>query len=425
MSHKVVGNAASLITMQLVGYILPLVTVPYLLRVLGPERFGLITFSQAIMAYFIVINDYGFNLSATRDLSLCRDSSRLRSELYFSIMAIKMSLCGMSIFVLFFIVCLVPSIHAYQGVYYASFLMVVGNMLFPAWYFQGIEKLYWISLANIAANIAFTVATFWAVHTSADYVRAAVIQSGGRLLAGVLGVVILFISEDIEVCCPTIAQMRCRLVDGWHLFISQISVSVFMSSITVALGLLRGMTEVGYFSAANKILSVGQAAMGAIGQAMYPHVCSLASRSRALVVAYLRTSLLVIGGISMAGGALVFAFTTQIVRVVMGMQYMEAVPVLRFMSAIPFVCAINNIYGTQAMLNFGMKREFTYTIVFSVALSIIFLLPLAFWFGAPGAACSALLFEAVQTVILGVILRSIGIDLFPLGKRKLGSIFAI
>jgi PST family polysaccharide transporter len=411
--------------MQLVGYILPLVTIPYLLRVLGPERFGIITFSQAIMSYFIVINDYGFNLSATRDLSLCRDSRRLRSELYFSIMAIKVSLCAMSLLVLSAIIRFVPGIHAYRGVYYASFLMVVGNMLFPAWYFQGIEKLYWISFVNIAANVVFAVATFMAVHTSADYVRAAVIQSGGRLLAGLLGIAILFLSEDMEVCCPTLAQIRCRLVDGWHLFISQISVSLFLSSTTVVLGLLRGMTEVGYFSAANKLLNVGQAGLGAIGQAMYPHVCSLAARSRAAVVFYLRKSLLVIGGISIAGGAFVLVFSPQIVRAVMGQQYMAAVPVLRFMSAIPFVCAVNNIYGTQAMLNFGMKRYFTYTIICSGVLSFIVLLPFAFWFGAVGAACSALFFEVVQTVCIGAILRAKGIILLPLGSHRIGKICVI
>ena len=87
MSRRVVGNAASLISLQAVGYVLPLVTVPYLLRVLGPERFGLIAFSQAVMASFVTLNDYGFNLSATRELAICREDRRLKSELYFSVMA--------------------------------------------------------------------------------------------------------------------------------------------------------------------------------------------------------------------------------------------------------------------------------------------------------------------------------------------------
>jgi PST family polysaccharide transporter len=83
--------------MQAVGYVLPLVTVPYLLRVLGPEHFCLIAFAQAVMAYFITLNDYGFNLSSTRELAIRRDDRRLKSELYFSVMAFKAVLCFVSL----------------------------------------------------------------------------------------------------------------------------------------------------------------------------------------------------------------------------------------------------------------------------------------------------------------------------------------
>jgi polysaccharide transporter, PST family len=173
------------------------------------------------------------------------------------------------------------------------------------------------------------------------------------------------------------------------------------------------MTEVGYFSAANKILNVAQAVMSAIGQSMYPHVCSLASRSREAAIIYLRKAMLLIGNLSLAGGVLMFAFAVPIVHVAMGPKYMAAVPVLRLMSMIPFVCAMNNIYGTQAMLNFGMKREFTRTVIFSGLICLVLLLPLAFWFGAPGAAASSLLFEFVQTATLGIILYRKGIQLLP------------
>jgi PST family polysaccharide transporter len=416
MSYRVVGNAASLISMQAAGYVLPLITVPYLLRVLGPEYFGLIAFSQAVMAYFATLNDYGFNLSATRELAICRDDRILKSELYSSVMAIKFTLCLISLSTLILLIHYVPRFHANSAVFYASFLSVVGNMLFPAWFFQGIEKLYWISAVNLVASIAFTLAIFIFVHSSSNFVMAAVIQASGRLLAGVLGVVILFASEDIKLCRPTVAQMRAKFVDGWHLFLSQISVSLFISSITVVLGFMRGMAEVGYFSAANKILSAGQAVMGAIGQSMYPHVCSLAARSRAAAIDYLRKAMLIIGGISMVGGVLMLVLAVPIVHLVMGAKYMAAVPVLQFMSLIPFICAVNNIYGTQAMLNFGMKREFVRTIILSGFASFLVLPPLIFLWGASGSAASALFFEFLQTATLGVVLYRKGIQLLPVGR---------
>jgi len=116
----------------------------------------------------------------------------------------------------------------------------------------------------------------------------------------------------------------------------------------------------------------------------------------------------------MAGGVLLLVLATPVVHIVMGLKYMPSVPVLQFMSMIPFVCGINNISGTQAMLNFGMQRDFARIVVFSGSLCFMALFPLAFWFGASGAAASALLFELVQAVIQGIVLQKNGIQLLSL-----------
>src|SRR5580658_10070665 len=107
MSRRVIGNAVSVMTVQAGTYLLPLINIPYLLRVIGPEHYGLIAFSQAVMAYFITLNDYGFNLSATRELAVRRDDPVLRSELYSAVMAIKCGFCFLSFVILCTLVCFV------------------------------------------------------------------------------------------------------------------------------------------------------------------------------------------------------------------------------------------------------------------------------------------------------------------------------
>src|SRR6202041_929777 len=134
MSRKVVGNAASVMAVQAGSYILPLINIPYLLRVIGPEHFGLIAFSQAVMAYFVTLNDYGFNLSATRELAVHRDDPVLRSQLYSTVIAIKFALCLLSFFILCLLVRFVPRFHHDAPVFFASFGAVVGTMLFPRWF---------------------------------------------------------------------------------------------------------------------------------------------------------------------------------------------------------------------------------------------------------------------------------------------------
>jgi polysaccharide transporter, PST family len=413
MSRRVVGNAASVMAVQAGSYILPLVNIPYLLRVIGPEHYGLIAFSQAVMAYFVTLNDYGFNLSATRELAVHRDDSKLRSELYSAVMTVKVSLCLVSFLILCALLHFVPRFHANEGVFLASFGTVVGTMMFPQWFFQGIEKMYWISLVNLIANIVFTVGIYVLVRHPSDYLIAALLQAGGKVIAGVLGVIILFSSERVRFSLPTLNQIRHRIIDGWHLFLSSAAATFYTSSNAVVLGFVCGMKEVGYFSAAYKIFAAAQMLVSPMCQAIYPHVCTLAHQSRELAVGYLRKAMVVIGGITLVGGLVVIPLSPVIVRLAMGPKYLAAIPVLQFMALTPFACAINNIYGTQGMLNFGMKPQYSRIIVISAFLNNVILIPLCFWFKAPGAAASALITETFVTVVMALMLYNKGVNLLP------------
>jgi len=395
------------------SYILPLVNIPYLLRVIGPEHYGLIAFSQAVMAYFVTLNDYGFNLSATRELAMRRDDPALRGELYSCVMAIKCALCLVSFLILSALVAFVPRFHDHGRIFFASFGIVVGTLLFPQWFFQGIEKMYWISAVNLIANLLFTAGIYLLVRTPSDFVLAAMVQASGKLLAGILGLIILFSTENVKLSVPSMLQLRHRLGDGWHLFMSSAAATLYTSSNAVVLGLVCGMTEVGYFSAAYKIFAAGQMLVSPMCQAIYPHVCSLAHRSRELAIDYLRKAMLIIGGITFFGGLLVLVLAPWIVRLAMGPKYTASVAVLQFMALTPFACAINNIYGTQGMLNFGMKPQYSRTIVLSALFSNILLVPLCYCFKAPGAASAALITETVVTIAMGMMLYARGIDLMP------------
>ena len=408
------GNATSIMAVQAGSYILPLINVPYLLRVIGPEHYGLIAFSQAVMMYFVTLNDYGFNLSATRELAVHRDDPVLRSELYSAVMTVKCSLCLVSFLILCALVHFVPKFHGNGPIFFASFGIVVGTILFPQWFFQGIEKMYWISAVNLIANLVFTAGIYLLVRHPSDYLIAAIVQAGGKLVAGIFGLIILFSTEHVKLSVPTLPQIRQRLSDGWHLFMSTMAATFYTSSNAVVLGFVCGMTQVGYFSAAYKVFVAMVGLSAPMCQAIYPHVCSLAHCSREAAVTYLRKAMIVIGGLTFLGGAFVLTFARIIVRIAMGPKYMAAVPVLEFMAMIPFVVAVNNIYGTQGMLNFGMKPPYTRIIVISAFLNNIILVPLCYWFKAPGAAASALTTETVVTLAMALTLYcGRGIDLLP------------
>ena len=157
---RILENMISLTGLQFASYILPLITLPYLTLVLGPEKFGLTQYAISLITYFQFFTDYGFNLSATRELAICRDDNQKISQIFSSVMFIKLCLCILSFIILLLIVMFIPKFNEDSYVYILTFGMVIGYMLFPTWLFQGLEYMRYTSILNIIGKIVFTVLIF-------------------------------------------------------------------------------------------------------------------------------------------------------------------------------------------------------------------------------------------------------------------------
>ena len=415
IEHRVVRNILWLFSLQGLNYLVPLAVLPYLVRVLGIERYGLIAFAQSFAQYFVVLTDYGFNLSATKQITRIRSDRALVSNLFWCVIILKVLLMFLGIVILSLLITIIPRFRAEPLLYAAAYLAVVGTVLFPIWLFQGMEQMKYISIVSGSTKLASAVALFLFVRHSYDYVLALGILSGGMFAAGLLGFAVAIRTFAIAPQLPAIGDVINTLRDGWHLFVSTAATSFYTNSNVFLVGVIAGNAQAGYFSAAEKIVRGMQAMLGPITQAIYPHVNSLMGRSRDLALAFLRKGFVWISILSFTPSLLLFIFAGPVAHLVVGRTAEVCVPIFRWMAMLPFIIAISNVLGIQTMIPFGLERELSRIYVVaglgSLGVSII----LIRHYGAVGAAASVLMVEFAIIVCMWAALWHRGLHLLGLG----------
>jgi len=406
---RLISNFFSLSSVEAANYIFPLITLPYLVRVLGPDRYGLINFAGAFVYYFVLLTDYGFNLSATREISINRESKEKILVIFNSIMFVKFILMIVSLIIMVVMVFLIPKFRQDWLIYIYSFGMVLGNILFPIWLFQGMERMKLVALLNLLAKFIFVIAIFIFVKRQSDYIYVPLITSLGFIIAGVLSLVIAVRRFGIIFRMPSKKDCIQALKEGWHIFISTVSVSLYTSSNTFILGLFTNNTIVGYYSASERIIRSGQRLLNPISQTLYPHISKLVADSKEKAVYFIRKVIVIFGGIGFAASVLLFALAAPIVNIILGNQFEQSIIVLKILAFLPFMVALGNIFGIQTMLTFNMKEAFSGIFIsggiINIVLSLIFV-PL--WKHV-GTAMAALITEVYVTSAMLIFIHKKGI----------------
>jgi polysaccharide transporter, PST family len=382
-----------LYVLQGLNYLVPLAVLPYLIRVLGIERYGLIAFAQAFAQYFVILTDYGFNLSATKRIALIRDDNAEVSSVFWSVLLIKVGLMVMGMIVSAVIVFSVPRFRPDAALYAIAYVAVVGNVLFPVWLFQGMEQMRYISVVTGGAKVLSAILLFALVHRPSDYVIALAIQSGGLLIAGIVGFWTGISRFGLVFRQPSKVYVTQVLADGWHLFVSNAAGTLYATTNVFLVGLVAGNVQAGFFSAAEKITRSIQGMLGPITQAIYPHVSGLAAKSKEGALLFIRKSLVWIGALSFIPSAIVLIFTRPISVLLLGKAADGSILPLRWMAMLPFIISVSAVLAIQTMIPFGMEKQLSRIYVIAGLASLPFSLSLIHWYGATGGAAAVLVVE--------------------------------
>lgn len=398
--HNTVQNALYLYAVQFATYAFPLITVPYLSRILNPEKFGLVVYGQAFMWYFIAISEWGFNITATRDIAVHRDDSRKVEEVFSAVVWSKAILTVLGFAIMMGSVFAIPKLRAEWPLFAISFLTVIGTALFPMWLYQGLEKMRHVAIRDFVGKLLATVLIFIVVRQESDYLLAAAVQSGAGVITGAISLAAVPLLFGIHLRKPNRSDMVRALRVGWPVFLSMAALSVLSTTNVMILGLVASAAELGYFMAASRLIVALRMLVGPMVTALYPHISRMAARSGAEAIQFLRKYALVVSAPFLLLSLTLFVAAPLVVRILFGEHYIATTPILRIMALSPFLLSLSHAFTTYFMLPFGYDKQWTRIVMQSTALNFVVIGP-ALLLLRPGIAL-AVVSLIVDLFVVGV-----------------------
>lgn len=390
----VMKNVAFLSLLQGISYLLPIIIIPYLFRVIGPEKFGLIAFAQAFIQYFMILTDYGFNISATKEIAICRNEHTKVCKVFSTVMMVKVALSFLSLLILCVILYFIPKFRHDWLVYVFSFGAVVGNTLFPVWFFQGTEEMKHIADVNIIGAIAYALFILLFVKGPQDFLMVPLANSLVFLITGLLGQYIVFRRFGVFFDFQGYKNIKQQMKAGWDIFISIAAINAYTTTRIFTVGLLTNNMITGFYSVAEKIAGMFQTfPLSSFSQAIFPRLSKIFHKNKAKAFKIMCRIQQITILISLVFLPLIFIFAPVIVKIVCGHDYEQVVLSLRLLLVSVFFIA-SNAFRVQFLLVCGKTYIYSriHVVMAMIGLPLIFLLISSFSY--VGAAIATVAIEA-------------------------------
>ena len=388
--------------LQIFNTVVPLLTIPYITRVLNKEQYGKFSIALNLIGYFEVIIEYGFSMSATRKLTLIGKNKDRINRLLTTVLYSRFILFSISISLLQ----LYMIIFEFDGIekkcIYLLSLSLVGGCFQQNWLYQGLQEMKYISLINILARGISTILIFILVKSPNDLFLYCILYSSVSMIAGLGGFIFAFIKYQIRVVGIKIKNILYELKDGWYVFTTQLSSKIFGSIGITLLGIFGTSSDVGELSVLQKIPNILILIWAPIGQVLYPIVSQnfneSVSNGKKFVMSCKKVILPIFILLTIVG----ICFSKRIVLIVFGENYLDSyfwiIPLFMWV-----VIAINNNFlGIQTLLASGHDKEYSKCFQIGVFCTIILNFILVIIFKGMGAAIAPLLSELVLTYLLSI-----------------------
>lgn len=372
-------NFVSLSALQLVGMLLPLITLPYILRVIGFEKYGVIVFAVSLIAYFTSLTDFSFKITATRDVAIYRDSPQKLNIIYSKVLTIKTIFLLLSWIIIATAVSLYPAFYENKEIYFYTSLMLLGYVLFPEWFFQGIEKMRYITYLNLGIKLFFTLCVFIFIKKESDFWIYPLLQSAGYIGAGLVGQYLLVRKYKLRFIFLPYKMIIKTIKTNSPIFINQFVPTLYNNTSTFLLGILGTTQLVGIYQAILTVINLIVSLIEILSRVFFPFL----NRQKNAFQWYKKMMLITIS--IMVVGVLVF---NKVIFWYLNVTYDNAFWILLILAIGLFGYTLYNVFGLNYFIVHRQdKLVMKNTLIFSI-IGFFITIPLIKYFTIFGSAIS-------------------------------------
>jgi PST family polysaccharide transporter len=400
--HPIARNVVSLYALQWAGYVIPLLTLPYLARVLRPQGFGLLLFSQSYAIWASLLIEYGFNYSATRDVARARDNEGALTQIAASVLGAKLLLFSSIVVISVTAILCVPIFRTHPIYLLCTLPQILAGGFSPFWYFQGTELMVRVISVEFSARVLFTSLIFLAVHNSGDGWKALLLQGCAGCSSTLITTLLMY--REIAFARPRWPKSREALRDGWSMFLFRGSYSIFATANAFILGLMASPVQVGLYGGGERIARAMQSQITPMTQAFYPRISHMFLKSEASAK---RMARMVIGISGFAGlllGLGLALLAHPLTRILLGPGYDGSVTVVRVFALLLPISSLNNGLIMHWMLPQRMDSKASRSIQGAIVVNVAAAVLLAPKFAHVGMAFAVLAAETFMLATIVVIL---------------------
>lgn len=272
---RLADNFLALTTIQIINYILPLFLIPFLIQALGMEGYGIYIFIFTIAGYGIKFSDYGFDLSATYQVSIHKNNYQKINEIFSSVLIIKLGLALLFLTFLSIAIFSIELLYNYKELLFLSYGMLVGNLLLPLWFFQGIEKMRFIMYLNGLLKLSFFLLVILYVKSQEELYLLMLFHSVTAIITGILGLFLAIKIFNIKLILISKKTILFYLKDGWYIFTSKLAVEFYSTSSIIIVGFFVSPLLLGYYAVSIKIMLAIGNLFDPITRVVYPYFIGL------------------------------------------------------------------------------------------------------------------------------------------------------